>query len=291
MATQSHSTTADIAAGSQVEAKPANGRADDAGGAWRAWMVFAREFVRSPRLLGTCLPCSGALGRVMLGSVPLQEGGVVVEFGTGIGSVSRAILRDLPPGCRYLGIEQNAALAAVCRSRLKRADVQTGDAADVEQICESRGIRGGDRVGGGGGSGGNGGVDLIVSGLPLLLFSNDTRRRILTAASRVLRPGGVFAQVSYGADVLPVSRRVRAVMADHFSVVRPSRMVWWNVPPAFVYQCVRKGQVKWTVGRWDIEKHRSVPRAICAPIGPSPTPGVVHGCGKRTLSPNVFRRP
>jgi phospholipid N-methyltransferase len=56
----------------------------------------------------------------------------------------------------------------------------------------------------------------------------------------VLAPGGQFATFAYWQGMLlPAAWRFSRRLHRTFSSVQRSRTVWRNLPPAFVYRCVR----------------------------------------------------
>jgi phospholipid N-methyltransferase len=55
-----------------------------------------------------------------------------------------------------------------------------------------------------------------------------------------LSPKGVFTTFAYAhAYWLPTAVRFRKRLKAHFGSVKTSRLVWRNVPPAYVYRCRR----------------------------------------------------
>jgi phosphatidylethanolamine/phosphatidyl-N-methylethanolamine N-methyltransferase len=55
-----------------------------------------------------------------------------------------------------------------------------------------------------------------------------------------LKSGGRFATFGYlEGSILPTGRRFRRKIRRLFTEVHRSPIVWANMPPAFVYQCVR----------------------------------------------------
>ena len=54
-----------------------------------------------------------------------------------------------------------------------------------------------------------------------------------------VRPGGRFATFAYLQGLLvPPGQKFRRRLDDYFTRVERSRVVWWNLPPAFVYRAV-----------------------------------------------------
>jgi phospholipid N-methyltransferase len=188
-------------------------------------LVFLREFFRRPGQLGTCFISSKPLARKMVEGLGLERAKTVVELGPGPGPVTEQIVARITRGCRFLAIEQNPELAAVLQQRFPEVRVAVNDAANLEALCAREGLP-------------VGGVDCVVSGIPFLLLDAPAQRRILAAVVRVLKPGGLMSQVTYGAEgVIPKARRFRHVLESFFPEVRRQGPVLANVPPAFVYKC------------------------------------------------------
>jgi phospholipid N-methyltransferase len=83
-------------------------------------------------------------------------------------------------------------------------------------------------------------VDCVVCGLPWAAFPESLQLELLTEMMRVLKPGGRFATFAYVHGLaLPQGRRFARLLPQFFSKVTRSNVVWWNIPPAFVYRCVR----------------------------------------------------
>jgi phospholipid N-methyltransferase len=62
--------------------------------------------------------------------------------------------------------------------------------------------------------------------------------RILEAVVKSLAPKGVFTTFAYlHAAWLPTAVRFRKRLKQHFGSVKTSRIVWRNLPPAYVYRC------------------------------------------------------
>jgi phosphatidylethanolamine/phosphatidyl-N-methylethanolamine N-methyltransferase len=57
---------------------------------------------------------------------------------------------------------------------------------------------------------------------------------------KALKPGGRFVTFAYlHGLLLPSAQRFADLLPQYFSSVTKSDIVWLNLPPAFVYRCVR----------------------------------------------------
>ena len=204
-------------------------------------VAFIREFIRHPAKIGAIAPSGRALAAAMVRGIDFAHSRSVLEFGPGTGVFTKAMLDAMPhdwldprqshrPGNgkgRFISIEFNEKMAAGVRRLYPEATVHHDDAGNVEAICRKEGIEPGT-------------VDAIISGLAWTSFPDDMRQRVLAATHRVLRPGGEFRTFTYQASMLVRSAWVfRKMLRTMFSEVHVGRVVWRNMPPAFVYRCVK----------------------------------------------------
>jgi len=185
--------------------------------------LFLHQFARSPRTVGALLPSSPALAQVMLAPIDFATARTVVEFGPGTGAFTRAIAQRLPPQCRYLGIELNAAFCRSLAAEFPRLAFVHASVADLTHILASHGIAE---------------IDAIVSGLPWATLPLSLQHTVFSAIDHALAPGGVFVTFGYMQSlVLPGAWALRRRLHRGFGHVSRSPIVWTNVPPAFVYVC------------------------------------------------------
>jgi phospholipid N-methyltransferase len=161
----------------------------------------------------------------MVKGLGLASAEAVLEYGPGSGAFTRFILPELKPGARFAAIELNPQLVRLFKSRFPRVQVFQDTVANARAICEQAGIPS---------------VDCIVSGLPWATFPAGLQKKCLDEMMRVLKPGGHFVTFSYvHALPLPPARRFASLLPHYFTEIEKSRVVWLNLPPAFVYRCRR----------------------------------------------------
>jgi phosphatidylethanolamine/phosphatidyl-N-methylethanolamine N-methyltransferase len=183
-------------------------------------MSIFTEFLRHPLLTGAVAPSSPALARLMTDGIGLDQARTVVELGPGTGVFTEAIRRRVAPGTRIVAIEINGHLAERLADRFRGEPVEVvhGSAADLTALV-------------------HGPVDAVVSGLPWTVIAERVRLRILDAAAAALAPSGVFTTFAYAhAARTPPGRRFAGELRQRFGVTGTSRLVWRNLPPAFVYR-------------------------------------------------------
>lgn len=186
---------------------------------------FLREFFVRPRVTGAVWPSSRQLARKMTEWIDWSTVKVVVEYGSGTGAFTEQIVAEMRRDARYFAIERNPRFAEMLSRRFPHLVVYNDSVERVEAICNLQGLEG---------------VDVIVCGLPWASFSGSEQDKFLAAMMTVLRVGGKFATFAYLQGLLlPSGRRFRTTLRRYFSDVGMSKTVWANVPPAFVYRCVR----------------------------------------------------
>ena len=183
------------------------------------------EFARSPRSIGAIAPSSRALARRMLEGLNLANASSVCEFGPGTGSFTEAILSEIGPNTRFFAVEKCPAMAAALRGRFPNLKVLNENILNISELSKSQGIDG---------------LDAIVCGLPWAAFDADFQKAGLEATWNALKGGGKFVTFAYTFGAwLPAGRRFAGVIRKQFATVTKSPVVWANLPPAFVYRCVK----------------------------------------------------
>lgn len=188
-------------------------------------LQFLREYATKPTKVGAIAPSSSALAHSMVDWIDWPNVNVAVEYGPGTGAFTGAILERLRPGARYFALEINPAFIQVLTSRYPHIQVFEESVENIAAICERENVQS---------------VDAIICGLPWASFGGELQQRIIDSMMQVLRPGGQFCTFAYLQGLLlPTGQRFRRLLHRTFTSVNTSRITWRNMPPAFVYQCVR----------------------------------------------------
>ena len=184
---------------------------------------FLAAFVKRPFDTGSITPSSAELAAAMVEGMGIAEADTVVELGPGTGVFTRAIQGQLKPEARLLCFEINPEMAQALRHNFPGVHVVNDSVENIARHLEEAG---------------RAGVDAAISGLPWAAFSPERQQCLLDATLAPLRPGGRFATFAYShAAWMPPARRFRELLESRFSEVLTSKVVWRNMPPAFVYRC------------------------------------------------------
>jgi phosphatidylethanolamine/phosphatidyl-N-methylethanolamine N-methyltransferase len=128
-------------------------------------------------------------------------------------------------GCRLTAFEINPRMAENLRQAQPRADVRNADALTVVDVVDREKLPP---------------VDLVVSGLGWPSLPAGVRDGLLDATREILSPGGEFRTFGYHVGLLfPGAWAFRARCRTLFGSFERGPVIWRNLPPAFVYRCVK----------------------------------------------------
>lgn len=179
-------------------------------------LLFARNFIKHPTMLGSVIPSSQVLVERLLARADWSRARTVVEFGPGIGTFTAAILKHLPVNSRLLAIETNRDFVDYLQRELDdpRLLVECGSAADIKVILQRHGLPQ---------------ADYIISGIPFSVMPDALREDILVNTHDALQPDGAFL-------VYQFSNKVQRDLERLFGQVERG-FVLRNVLPAHWFDC------------------------------------------------------
>ena len=191
-------------------------------------VLFSRNFIKHPRMLGSLIPSSRFLVNRLLDQVDWARADTVVEYGPGVGTFTEASLRRLKPGGRVVAIDTNRDFARYLSNTLRddRLHVVEGSAANAQESLRERGL---------------GRADYVISGIPYSTMDPALRERILKTTHDVLQPDGSFLVYQFTRAVLPYLRQVFPQVDQEFE---PR-----NIMPARLFYCRRNSERKPANGR------------------------------------------
>jgi phospholipid N-methyltransferase len=193
----------------QQEPTPQHSRGGDV-------MLFARNFFRHPRMLGSIVPSSRVLIKQLLEPINWGRARVIVEYGPGVGGITAEVLRHMRADATLVAIEMNPDFVRYLGEAItdKRLRVVQGSAADVDEILRRFGFLR---------------ADYIISGIPFSTIAAPVREQILRKTHDVLEPGGAFLVYQFSTRVLEDLKRVFGYVGRKFQPL--------NVLPAHLFIC------------------------------------------------------
>jgi phospholipid N-methyltransferase len=183
-------------------------------------LLFARNFVKYPAMLGSAIPSSRFLIEEVLEPVDWARARVIVEYGPGVGNFTEQILRRMSPEGTLVAVETNPEFVRFLRKSFtdRRLQVVHGSAAHVDQILQQRGMAK---------------ADYIISGIPFSTMPAELRESILKTTHAALDPTGAFLVYQFSARVLPDLRRIFGRVERSFEP--------FNILPAQMFFCQPRG--------------------------------------------------
>jgi phospholipid N-methyltransferase len=190
-----------------------------------ATLRFISRFVTQPTRVGAIAPSSRRLGQMITADIQLEQADTVVEFGPGTGAFTPHILQRLKPGATFFALELDPVLCESFQQRFPDVPVYCDSVANVREHLAANG---------------QSDIDCIVCGLPWVSFRQSYQDELMAGTLDALADGGRFATFTYISGVwMPSARAFRRKLGQWFTRVTTSPVVWANLPPAFVYRCVK----------------------------------------------------
>ncbi len=181
--------------------------------------VFARNFFRNPRMLGSVIPSSRYLVSSLLRQIDFERARVIVELGPGVGTITREILDRMRPDAVLLTFEINDDFVRHLKENLNdpRLRVLHRSGAEVNDALNEMRL---------------GKADYVLAGIPFSIMSEEDRAAVLRNTKEALTPGGVML-------VYQFSSKVRADLEKLYGNVH-RLFEPRNILPAHVFHCVKE---------------------------------------------------
>jgi phospholipid N-methyltransferase len=182
----------------------------------RQVILFARNFFKHPRMLGSIIPSSRFLVHDLMRQVDWNRARVLVEYGPGVGNITAEVLKRMRPDARMVVFETNDDFVGFLREAIPdpRLTVVHGSAADVGRVLGELGL---------------GQADCVISGIPFSTMPPEVGEAIVRSTREALRPGGRFLVYQFSREVLRFLRREFQEIREAFEPL--------NILPARLYYC------------------------------------------------------
>lgn len=188
-----------------------------------AKLELLKHFIKNPGMTGAVFPSSAELARTVMSFAGLESASSVVELGPGSGAFTSQILKEIRRYAKFFAIELNKDIYESFTAKFPGVRAYNKSASELKDVLMEEKLSS---------------VDVIVSGLPWASFSAKLQDDIMKAISESLSEGGIFTTYAYiQGFLMPGAYKLRALLKKYFSEVKTSKIVWRNIPPAFVYAC------------------------------------------------------
>lgn len=177
---------------------------------------FIKQFFKDKKMVGAVSPSSKFLGEKMLVNVDFSKEKTIVELGPGTGVFTDLIISRLAPDAKLLVFELNDNFFHSLNDRItdERVQIIHDSAEHINKYLES------DQK-----------ADVIISSLPLMVFSQELREDVVNESYDCLKSGGQYIQFQYSTQSKKILQSKYKDVSIKFTVK--------NLPPAFVYTCLK----------------------------------------------------
>lgn len=158
-----------------------------------AWK-FARTFLKYPAMLGSVWPSSDYLCERLMRQVSWPKTRCVVEYGPGVGTITRHVLENLRADGILIGIEKNPELANMLQHKFasdRRFRLAVGCASEVRDVLNQHALEA---------------ADCIISGIPFSLLGEAEAQRTMLATRASLAEDGKLLIYQFTDAVEPMLR-------------------------------------------------------------------------------------
>jgi phospholipid N-methyltransferase len=178
--------------------------------------LFARNFVKYPAMLGSVIPSSPFLVKNLMGRIDWGRARVLIEFGPGVGTITREVLKRMRPDAVLLVIELNQEFVQYLGTTISdpRLRVVHGSAAHVRRILSEHGLAR---------------ADYIISSIPYSLLPESLRKEIVHESRHALKAQGSLLVFQYNRTLLPYLKSSFGSVKQNFQL--------FNILPALIFQC------------------------------------------------------
>src|SRR6516225_278822 len=182
-------------------------------------LLFAKNFLQHPRMLGSLIPSSRFLVHRLLSKVDWPRARTVVEYGPGVGTITSRILARVAPQARLVVFEMNKDFVAYLTRSFPdpRLHVVHGSAETVQMQLGRLKLAG---------------ADYIISGIPYTTMPFALRETIMRESRAALNPGGAVLVYQFTRAVLPHLR-------THFRQIEQD-FEPRNILPARLFYCTQE---------------------------------------------------
>lgn len=179
-------------------------------------LLFARNFLRHPNMVGWVLPSSRFLVKEVLKQIDWQRAKTIVEYGPGVGAFTSRVLQRMRPDAKLIALEINPDFVRYLQGSLHdpRLHLVQESATEIDAVLARLGC---------------GQADYVISGIPFRTLPHALRDVIVRKTHSVLRPDGTFLVYQFSDAVRPYLERVFRRVSRDFELL--------NIIPARLFFC------------------------------------------------------
>ena len=181
-------------------------------------LLFARNFLKHPNMVGWMLPSSPFLVEEVLKRVDWARARVIVEYGPGVGTFTTKVLSRMRPDATLIALEINPDFFQFLNGSLRdpRLRLVQESATEIDAVLKRLGFAQ---------------ADYVISGIPFKTLPHALRDTIVRKTHCVLRPRGSFLVYQLSSTVLPYLQQVFGHVSSDIELL--------NLVPARLFHCAR----------------------------------------------------
>ena len=147
----------------------------------RDFIETSIDYIKNIPETGAITQTSKYVEEVVIKHIDISKKQLIVEFGAGLGNITKKILSIMNVDSELYAFETNKDFCdKLNKIRDKRLFVINKSATELFDVCSECGQ-----------------VDLIISTIPLTIIPNDEINKILESGNKTLKKNGFFIQVLY----------------------------------------------------------------------------------------------
>lgn len=176
---------------------------------------FVRQFFKNKKMVGAIAPSTKFLGKKMLKNINFNSSKILIELGPGTGVFTDLIIEQMAKDAQLYVFELNKNFYANLVERINdpRVKILNDSAENIEKYIDKE-------------------VDVIISSLPLMVFSNELRENVITTSHKSLKKDGIYLQFQYTLQSKKILEKTYDKVDVSFTIK--------NIPPAFIYSCTKE---------------------------------------------------
>ena len=186
---------------------------------------FLKQFILHPKQTSAIMPSSELLASKMIPIENILKATCIVELGPGTGIFTRKIINQINGGKVFFALEINLSFVVHLKRKFPNISIHEDSAENIEKYLQIHNKKF---------------ADIVISSLPWSSFTKQKQELILAEIIKNLKEGGEFITYSYiHTRIFPRSKYFKKLLQDYFSEVKISKIIWENIPPAVVYDCIK----------------------------------------------------
>lgn len=177
------------------------------------------EAIKSIKTVGTVTFSSKYLVEKMTEPIDFSSAKCIVELGAGNGCITKQLLQKMRPDAKLISFEINSKFIDLLKAEIsdKRLVLIHDSAEYIKKYVQAEGFES---------------ADYVVSSIPLVWLSDDLNERIINNIQTILKPSGLFLQLSYTITTYKKFNHQFPKIQFKFTPL--------NLPPAFVFVCKKE---------------------------------------------------